>query len=137
MEAVMVGHTGRAHDDTACRLTQTVRRNGQVSTIDPLIVRRVTRVAFVLLLAAAAIVVVISHAYQPEHPTPAAWSSVTVAEGSSLWDVASANPVPGLSTRETMALIRETNGLRSSALMAGLVLRVPSTSDPHLAMAAR
>jgi hypothetical protein len=121
----------------AFRRTQTVRRGEQASTIDPLIVRRFMRVALALLLATAAVVVAVSNANQPEHPEPAAWSSVIVPEGSSLWDIAAANPVPGLSTPETMALIREANGLRSSALMAGLVLRVPSTSDPHVAMAAR
>lgn len=137
MEAVMAGHTSRAPSDTAYRHTQPARRGVHTLAIDPLVARRIARLSFVVLLTAAAIVVMITRAYQPERPAPAAWSSVTVAEGSSLWDLATANPVSGLSTPETIVLIRDANGLCSSTLKVGQVLRVPAANGPDLSVAAR
>jgi len=96
MEAVMAGHTSRTCDGTGYNRRQPVRCGAHVHAIDPLVVRRIARVSFVGLLAVAAIVVTVTRACQPEQPAPAAWSSVTVAEGSSLWDLATANPVYGL-----------------------------------------
>jgi len=137
MEAVMAGHTSRTCDGTGYNRRQPVRCGAHVHAIDPLVVRRIARVSFVGLLAAAAIVVTVTRACQPEQPAPAAWSPVTVAEGSSLWDLATANPVYGLSTHETVALIRDANGLCTSTLTPGQVLRVPVTDEPDLSMAAR
>ncbi len=137
MQAVMAAHTGRAYDDTAYKRTRRDARGARTRVIDPLVARRVARVSFVVLLAAAAVLVTLSGACQPERPAPAAWSSVTVAEGSSLWDLAAANPVSGLSTPETILLIRDANGLRSSTLEVGQVLRVPAANAPDLSIAAR
>jgi len=137
MEAAMARHSQRTRQNTARTPMGLTRENAGALTVDPIAVRRMARIAFAILLVAAAIVVTVSRAYAPDRPVPGGWSSITVAQGSSLWDVAAANPIAGLSTPETIAVIRDANGLSSSTLLAGQVLRVPASSAPRLSVAAR
>lgn len=50
---------------------------------------------------------------------------ISISEGESLWHIASARPVQGISTQDEVRWIMEQNGLMSSALMPGQVLLVP------------
>lgn len=137
MEAAMARHPQRTRQSTVHAPVGLARENVGALTVDPSAVRRMARISFAVLLVAAAIVVTVSRAYAPDRPVPGGWSSITVAQGSSLWDVAAANPIAGLSTPETIAVIRDANGLSSSTLLAGQVLRVPASSAPRLSVAVR
>jgi len=50
---------------------------------------------------------------------------VKVEAGDTLWSIASAHPVPGLSTEETVDLIRRTNGMEGSVVYIGQLLDAP------------
>lgn len=53
--------------------------------------------------------------------------SVTVPERGTLWEIASAHPVPGLTTAETVELIKELNGIADgTVLRPGQVVLVPA-----------
>ena len=60
-----------------------------------------------------------------------------VARGESLWELASAHPVVGLTTQQTADLIASMNGLADGQVAAGTVVSVPSRPDSGLAMACR
>lgn len=98
---------------------------------------RVGRIAFFALLASAAVVVALSRAAQPTPPQPEAWASVTVSEAVTLWTLAQSHPVAGLSTAETVALIKESNALRSATIHEGQILQVPARLDTSIAVASR
>ncbi len=69
-----------------------------------------------------------------------AWpSAVTVKVGSSqtLWGIAQAHPIQGLTTAQTVAAIRSENGLTDSTLSEGQLLRVPGEPDASAATASR
>lgn len=51
--------------------------------------------------------------------------SIQVVSGDSLWSIAEAHPVQGMSTSETVRLIRNWNGLTSGTLLPGMDLSVP------------
>lgn len=58
----------------------------------------------------------------------AAMTTLTVVQGDSLWAIASAHPIDGLTTQETVNYISEYNELEStSKLMPGMTLQVPET----------
>jgi LysM repeat protein len=62
---------------------------------------------------------------------------VRVAASDTLWSIARANPVAGLTTAESVALIRRLNGLDASvSIQPGAVIAVPCVddADPGLAM---
>lgn len=63
--------------------------------------------------------------------------TVLVAPEDTLWRLAQANPLPGLSTAETVRVIREINGLEDSTLAVGQVLSVPDEGPLAAARAAR
>ena len=63
--------------------------------------------------------------------------TVHVAAADTLWSVASANPIPGQGTAATVEQIRTLNGLRTSELTPGTVLRVPVAEAPDRSYASR
>jgi hypothetical protein len=73
----------------------------------------------------------------PDHPGPAEWAPVLIAERATLWDLAREHPIPGLSTAETVSLIRERNGMADASLAVGESLEVPIGSSASVALAAR
>jgi hypothetical protein len=79
----------------------------------------------VIVTLAAALVVVWSALTPVSAPTATAWTSVSVTEHTTLWDIAREHPVPGLSTAETVQLIRDHNGLPSDVVHAGLIITAP------------
>jgi hypothetical protein len=55
---------------------------------------------------------------------------VRVAASDTLWSIAASNPVEGLSTARSVAIMRELNGLTgSAALQPGGVISVPCASE--------
>jgi hypothetical protein len=54
--------------------------------------------------------------------------AIRVEQGDSLWTLASANPVEGLSTAETAELIRQANEMQGSVVHAGQLIQVPDIS---------
>ncbi|MFU8890192.1 MAG: LysM peptidoglycan-binding domain-containing protein [Anaerosomatales bacterium] len=68
-------------------------------------------------------------AIAPEYrPDEVRTRPVRVVQGDSLWTLARANPVAGLSTAETVDLLRHINGLEGSVVHAGQLLEVPGGS---------
>lgn len=63
-------------------------------------------------------------------------TTVLVREGETLTEIA-ARVDGGAPTRETLQAIRELNGLSSSDLLAGAVIRVPADSSTDTALASR
>ncbi len=62
--------------------------------------------------------------------------TVKVSQNESLWSIAAGNPVDGLTTAQTVHLIKEMNGLTESVVVDGQLLTVPSHGDAA-AMAGR
>lgn len=91
----------------------------------------------VALVGTAMAVLVAGIALNPAPPAPAAWASVSVGDSGTLWQLAQQHSVPGLSTAETVELIRLENGLASSIVYAGQTLRVPATSNAAAVVAQR
>jgi predicted nucleic acid-binding protein len=55
--------------------------------------------------------------------------TITVNAGDSLWTIASAHPVDGVSTPELVSWLMDENDLASAVLALGQSLTVPETSD--------
>ncbi|WP_127130830.1 LysM peptidoglycan-binding domain-containing protein [Georgenia sp. SYP-B2076] len=85
-------------------------------------------VAGVVLLAATAVSVGLGAwaGTAARHSAAADTAAVTVAEGDTLWAVASAAALPGDDVREVVGRIAELNGLSSPQLRAGQQLIVPA-----------
>lgn len=62
---------------------------------------------------------------------------VVVRTGESLWSIARRNPMPGLSTAETVSLIKRANGLRGSSVASGEALAVPLPGEGRSMASAR
>lgn len=60
---------------------------------------------------------------------------VTVSPADTLWSIAAAHRLPGVSTAQTADAIIAANGVRAGRLVAGMVLRVPSEGTPETAFA--
>jgi len=108
---------------------------GHAHALDRTDLARLGRVAYVVLLVIAVVAVLASLALKPAAPSPEGWSSVTVGESDSLWSIAKAHAVPGLSTAETADLIADTNQLPSTVIMLGQTIRVPSSGTSELLVA--
>lgn len=66
---------------------------------------------------------------------PAAASSVRVAPSDTLWSIAKAHRVPGMTTAETVERIMRLNGLTDATLQAGVLIAVPTEVAPGNAYA--
>ena len=64
--------------------------------------------------------------------THAEMRSVHVEAGQTIWSIAEANPLPGLTTEQTAELIARTNGLTRSSLAEHTSIRVPVAQASHL-----
>jgi LysM repeat protein len=90
--------------------------------------------AIVAIVGVALLVAALSPLLRGPLPEPPSFSSVTVDPRDTLWEIASEHPVEGLTTAETVAIIRRANGLASGVIQPGQVLNVPSqTRQPILA----
>ena len=93
--------------------------------------------AVIALVIASVIVAALAMLADPQPPAPTSWTSVSVEPNASLWTLASAHPVEGLSTPETVQLIAQENGLATGMLQVGDTLLVPATSSCATALAQR
>ncbi len=93
--------------------------------------------AVIALVIASVSVAALAMLADPQPPAPTGWTSVSVEPNASLWTLASAHPVEGLSTPETVQLIAQENGLATGMLQVGDTLLVPATSSCATALAQR
>jgi hypothetical protein len=64
--------------------------------------------------------------------------SVRITASDTLWSVAAANPVAGLTTAESVAVIRDLNGLQTSvSLQPGTAITIPSDAEAAQDLAMR
>ncbi|MDY0340911.1 MAG: LysM peptidoglycan-binding domain-containing protein [Coriobacteriia bacterium] len=98
---------------------------------------RLVQIAYVALLLCAAVAIAISTTARTDRPAPDTWAAITVSDSGTLWTIAREHPVPGLSTADNVALIKESNRLDSAVIMPGQTLRVPSQGSSALAVASR
>ncbi len=80
------------------------------------------------LIALGLLLAYVSYARSADPELPAT-SEVLVDTGDTLWSLARANPVPGLSTSQTAVLIASVNGIDAASLRAGARLTVPANAD--------
>lgn len=64
-------------------------------------------------------------------------SSIRIEAGDTLWSIATAHPVPGLSTAQTAELLSDINKLEGAMLAAGSTVQVPVADDRAHAQARR
>lgn len=100
-------------------------------------VERFGRIAYAVLLMTVVLAVVIASVVRAERPRPDSWTAVTVQESGTLWALARAHPVAGLSTAETVDLIQRSNHLDSALITPGQALRVPAPEGSDTAFASR
>lgn len=82
-----------------------------------------TEIATLALLAA---VIVVGAAWPRVHtPSDVHTTTVRIETGQTLWTIAAAHPVDGLTTQQNVDLIASLNGLRGT-LSTGSVIRVPN-----------
>lgn len=94
-------------------------------------------VAWTIALTLAIVVLGVAPALLSGAPSrPLTSTSVRVGPTDTLWTIAAAHRLPGLSTAATVEEIRRANGLTASNLSAGAVLRVPSAQSAESALAA-
>jgi len=87
-----------------------------------------------LLAIAVGLLIAAAGTFQPSAAVSVA--PVKVESGETLWQIARAHPVDGLSTAQTVEFIAEKNRLRGGTILAGETLLVPSAlgGEPSLAM---
>ena len=94
----------------------------------------------ILLLAIAAAILIAAIIYVSRPGTTVSSSSLTpvrVAPSQTLWAIAEAYPIEGLSTADTVAFIRDANDLRTSSLSPGQTLFVHETPPEEAVLASR
>ena len=58
--------------------------------------------------------------------------TIRVEPGQTMWSIARSNPVPGLTTQQTVELIARTNNLECGAVAAQTSLKVPVAASERL-----
>jgi hypothetical protein len=92
---------------------------------------------FVIVLALLVIAAALPTASGNTHARSAS-RTVRVAASDTLWSIARANPVAGLTTAESVAVIRSLNGLGESvSIQPGAVIAIPCADDAAPALAMR
>jgi LysM domain len=87
----------------------------------------------VALIAAVIVAAVLSGAGTA--PEPVHESTIKVGAGESLWAIASAHPMPGQTTQQTVDTIRRVNHLTGSSVAEGSVLRISTVTGSAVALA--
>lgn len=110
------------------------RTGAEVSGVAP---ERLAKAAVGILLATAMVVLLAGVIARPAVPAASVWTDVSLGQNGTLWELAQAHPVPGLSVSETVDLIQAANNLSSSTVHVGQSLRVPLQGDHAFTVAAR
>lgn len=135
--AVAGAHQSHTHRHRAERRAHAGRHTADTKVDTQSALIRFGRIAYAALILAATVAIIMSAAARIDRPQPHAWISVTVGDSSTLWTIAQEYPVPGLTTAETVALIKESNVLTSAVINPGQPLRVPVQDQPALSLASR
>ncbi len=92
-----------------------------------------------LIIAACVAAVVLSFAHTLAVPSSESPTSVSVRVEASqtLWDLATAHPIEGLTTAQTVEYIQRLNGRSEPSLAVGEVVLVPDAPDSVTALASR
>lgn len=95
------------------------------------VVGRVLRMACAVALVAGAVLIGLSSLSSGQRAYDAAIASsarmeITVQRDDTLWSIAQEHPAQGVSTRDTVDIVRTWNGLSDGMLRAGQTLVVPS-----------
>lgn len=98
-------------------------------------VRHLQHAAIGSLLLASLCVSALSVTTAREAPQPSSWSAVEVTENATLWGLAAAHPIDGLSTQATVERIQAKNELTTATLYPGQTVLVPGADDAGLALA--
>jgi LysM repeat protein len=118
-------HSRRTRTDPAMRMADT-RRLGRLSLLE-----------IVVLFVIAGLLVVGVLRTQPSGESMHATQTVQVHTGQTLWAIARAHPIDGLSTAQTAELISRNNHLSGGLLSAGQTLQVPAGGSAGPQMASR
>lgn len=112
-------------------------RIGDAHRASHLILLHAGRVAYAALVICVLVTIITALIARPERPAPDSWTAVTVGDSGTLWALAQAHPVSGLTTAETVALIKRSNHLDSGLITPGQTLRVPAPDSAALAVVSR
>jgi LysM repeat protein len=118
-------HSLRTRSDTAMRMADTHRRS------------RLSLLEIVTLFVIACLLVVGVLRTQPSGGSAHATQTVQVHTGQTLWAIARAHPVDGLTTAQTAELISQNNHLSGGVLSDGQTLQVPAGDSVGPQMASR
>jgi hypothetical protein len=80
-----------------------------------------------ILVVVALVIIAIASGTRP--PATSVTRTVSVSDGETLWALASANPVDGMSTSQTVELIVQMNALNGSEVAVGQRIMLPAASD--------
>ncbi|MHB8049927.1 MAG: LysM peptidoglycan-binding domain-containing protein [Coriobacteriia bacterium] len=132
-------HGGNSQEARRGRAVQrtAAHRTGNGRCTSPLTIQRLGRFAYALLLTCVVLAIVVALVVGVERPQPSAWTAVTVEQSGTLWALAQAHPVTGLTTAETVELIKRSNHLESALITPGQALRVPAQDSVALAVVSR
>ena len=83
---------------------------------------------FGIILCVAAFLVM-GFTLMPNKASDVMLETVSVSPGDTLWGIAIKHPVDSLTTKETVAYIKEINNLSGTGLAAGIELRVPLSKE--------
>jgi LysM repeat protein len=99
--------------------------------------QRLTGLEITTLVVIAALLLAGAVAVRPHAPAASSTQAVQVQAGETLWSIARAHPVPGLSTAQAVETIARDNGLADAHLSAGQTLVVPADAERVPQMASR
>lgn len=117
----MVGHRSRIR-------TRRTGRGTRFSTLE---------IAILVLFAVAVIAAAVAPAVMQAPVVPDETATIKVGEHDTLWGIAGDHPIPGMSTAETVAAIRDLNGVTGGGIVAGQLLVVPVDAGSSASLARR
>lgn len=94
-------------------------------------------VASVLALLVSLVIAIAPGARTGDAAGDIRFTTVSVAEGDTLWEMAARHPIPGRSTLQVIDVIRSANTLEDDTIHPGQILSVPEAGERSAAVAAR
>ena len=116
------GYSARSNNNSRARSHREGRHAGSESRTEWIVA-----MAVALLLVLATVI-----GASAPRSTPTEMRSVHVEAGQTLWSIAKANALPGLTTEQTAQLIARANGLTRFSLAEHTSLKVPVAQASHL-----
>lgn len=97
--------------------------------------RGLTALELVVIVALVIAVVAAALVSRSQTPTDLPTQRVKVGSGDSLWSLAESHPLEGLTTQQTMDLIKRANNMRSDRIAAGSLVIIPVARRSEVAIA--